>query len=346
MAKNENYNLDAMYEALKSFDNYTAPYEIEVTLELINSKLKNTESTIDELKSRTFYQGNDILDNLQTKLKDAKNYVTDSLVPVSRDLYTLKKLLKKRNDLKTTKKKSKKSKPYYDYNEGFYDYLVQYYVDNEDTDANCKISELQGVEFAIINLINEIKYKTMWEKTEAPPAIIPIPSPSVIVPTPTGAPLYGPPPTPTRTPTPTTIIPTMTGAPLYGAPMPTMTPIIPTMTIAPLYAPPPIPTIIVPVIPTMTIAPLYAPPPVPPTPTRPPTPSIIPIADTYEDIYGKPYDEAFEKSYEDLKPIYDEYELRPIGDTYEDIYGKQPKGKIADFEDKPRDIEIELKNKN
>ena len=57
MAENENYNLDAMYEALKSFDNYTAPYEIEVTLELINSKIKNTESTINELKSRTFYQG-------------------------------------------------------------------------------------------------------------------------------------------------------------------------------------------------------------------------------------------------------------------------------------------------
>ena len=68
----------------------------------------------------------------------------------------------------------------------------------------------------------------MWEKTEAPPAIIPIPSPSVIVPTPTGAPLYGPPPTPTRTPTPTTIIPTMTGAPLYGAPMPTISTTRPT----------------------------------------------------------------------------------------------------------------------
>jgi hypothetical protein len=319
MAEKENYNLDAMYEALKSFDNYTAPYEIEVTLELINSKLKNTESTIDELKSRTFYQGNDILNNLQTKLKDAKNYVTDSLVPVSRDLYTLKKLLKKRNDLKTTKKKSKKTKPYYDYNEGFYDYLVQYYVDNEDTDANCKISELQGVEFAIINLINEIKYKTMWEKTEASPAIIPIPSPSVIVPTPTGAPLYGPPPTPTRTPTP--IIPTMTAAPLYGAPMPTMTPIIPTMTIAPLYGPPPVPT-------------------------RPPTPTIVPVVDTYEDIYGKPYEDVYKDAYGDLKPIYDEYELRPIGDIYEDVYEKQPKGKIADFEDKPRDIEIELINKN
>lgn len=375
MAGNGNYNLDAIYEALKSFDNYTAPYEIEVTLELINSKIKNTESTISELKSRTFYQGNDILNNLQSKLKDAKSYVTDSLVPVSRDLYTLKRLLKKRNDLKTTKKKTKVDKPYYDYNDGFYDYLVQYYVEDEPVkDSKIKISELESVELAIVRLIEDIKYKTLWDKSS-----VVVPGPTII-PTITTPLLYGPPPTPTSPVRPTPVpVPTMTVAPLYGPP-PTITvapTIVPTMTAVPLYGPPPTDIVVVPKYGVEVPPPTYS--------------EIEPIGCTYEDIYGHGkleatkedlvgYEEiaSFGDKYDEfayLKPIEDEYEARPIGDVYEDVYGKFSKGTtveyidtfgkdskgttieyidtfgkdskekfVSEFEEVPRDIAIELKN--
>jgi len=383
MANKGKYDLDAIYEALKSFDNYTAPYEIEVTLELINSKMKNTESTIDELKSRTFYQGNDIFYNLQARLKDAKSYVTDNLVPISRDLYTLKRLLNKRNELKTTKKKTKEDKPYYDYNEGFYDYLINYYVEDGVIENNCEITELQSIEMAIVKLIDDMKYRTLWDKSEAeialptyipllygpPPTETPTPVPTVTV-----APLYGPPPTETPVP-----IPTLT--PLLYGPPPTQTPIpIPTQTPL-LYGPPPTEIVAVPkygveiVAPTDIVA-------VPKYGVEIPTPSVTSggqqIACTYEDIYGRPRDSLTEEitSYQEipsigdkydeyayLKPIEDEYALRSVGDTYQEIIGKDSIGSsvvdykdsygkisegfsVADFEDKPRDVAIEIIKKN